>query len=200
MDLNISAERKIIIAGTGGQGIVFLTRLISQTAVDLGYPVLVSETHGMSQRGGSVISHVKINGDEAPLVQRGTADLLIAMDPNEAMQNLNYVRHGGTVIVNTSEGLHPDLKPHLERLDIKVIKFSAGKIAVELGSPATANVVMVGFVVAHSMLPFPLEKVRETVEQVSKSGTKVNLQALEAGLEAGRKQLESLGALRGKPS
>ncbi|MDP7346499.1 MAG: 2-oxoacid:acceptor oxidoreductase family protein, partial [Anaerolineales bacterium] len=61
-------ELKLIITGLGGQGVVFLTRMISNTAVALGQPVMVSETHGMSQRGGSVISHVKIGGSEAPLI------------------------------------------------------------------------------------------------------------------------------------
>ncbi|MDP7346053.1 MAG: 2-oxoacid:acceptor oxidoreductase family protein, partial [Anaerolineales bacterium] len=62
------SELKLIITGLGGQGVVFLTRLISNTAVALGQLVMVSETHGMSQRGGSVISHVKIGGSEAPLI------------------------------------------------------------------------------------------------------------------------------------
>ena len=73
MNSTMTNELKLIITGIGGQGIVFLTRLISHTAVNLGYAVVVSETHGMSQRGGSVISHLKINGSESPLVQRGTA-------------------------------------------------------------------------------------------------------------------------------
>src|SRR5574341_1422628 len=167
MSSNNTNEYKLIITGIGGQGVVFLTRLISQTAVNLGYPVMVSETHGMSQRGGSVISHLKINGNEAPLIQRGTADLMIAMDSNEAMLNLDFVRRGGMVFVNASEGLLPDFDPHLDRLNIKVANFSASAIAAELGSPAVANVVIAGFVVAHPVLCLPIEKMMETIEQIS---------------------------------
>ena len=120
MNSTDTSERKVIITGIGGQGIVFLTRLFSYTAVNLGRSVVVSETHGMSQRGGSVISHLKINGSDAPLIQRGSADVMIAMDSNEAMQNMDFMCRGGMVFVNSGEGLHPDLTSHLERLKIRV--------------------------------------------------------------------------------
>ena len=79
-------ELKLILVGLGGQGVVFLTRLLSKTALALGQPVMVSETHGMSQRGGSVISHLKIGGDEAPLIHRGAADALLALEADEAIR------------------------------------------------------------------------------------------------------------------
>ena len=91
-------ELKFILAGLGGQGVVFLTRLLAQTAVALGHAVMVSETHGMSQRGGSVISHLKIGGDEAPLIQRGTADVLLALEADEAVRNLPFLRRGGLAL------------------------------------------------------------------------------------------------------
>ena len=76
---NAEIELRLIIAGLGGQGVVFLTRLLSETAASLDYPVMVSETHGMSQRGGSVISHLKVGGNQAALIGRGTADALLAL-------------------------------------------------------------------------------------------------------------------------
>ena len=180
-------ERKVIITGIGGQGIVFLTRLFSQTALDLGLGVVVSETHGMSQRGGSVISHLKINGSDAPLIQRGSADVMIAMDPGEAMQNLDFMRRGGTVFVNSAEGLHESLAPHLERLDIRVLNHPATATAVELGSPAAANIVLAGFVAAFFILGLPYENMIQTLKQSSKKGSEKNLQAINAGFEAGQK-------------
>ena len=180
-------ERKVIITGIGGQGIVFLTRLFSQTALDLGLGVVVSETHGMSQRGGSVISHLKINGSDAPLIQRGSADVMIAMDPGEAMQNLDFMRRGGTVFVNSAEGLHESLSPHLERLDIRVLNHPATATAVELGSPAAANIVLAGFVAAFFILGLPYENMIQTLKQISKKGSEKNLQAINAGFEAGQK-------------
>ena len=76
---------KLILAGIGGQGVVFATRLLAQTAAAMGMPVLASETHGMSQRGGSVLAHLKLGGTESPLIRRGTADILLAFDRDEAL-------------------------------------------------------------------------------------------------------------------
>ncbi|MFQ5398725.1 MAG: 2-oxoacid:acceptor oxidoreductase family protein [Anaerolineae bacterium] len=174
-------ELKLIITGLGGQGVVFLTRLLSQTAVSLGYPVMVSETHGMSQRGGSVISHLSVGSGEAPLIRRGTADMLIALEPSEAVRNLSFLRRGGTAFVNTSNGLPAELDEHLARLNIQLRCLPASQMAVEFGSAAVANSIMAGF--SH---PFPIEAIRQTVAEIAPRGRELNLRALDAGYEAGR--------------
>jgi len=178
---------KLIITGNGGQGVVFLTRLFAHTAVALGHTVMVSETHGMSQRGGSVISHLKIDGDEAPLIQRGTADFMIALDANEAVRNLVLLRHAGIVFVNANDGLLPEVEPHLERLNIKVMSIPASNLALELGSASIANIIMAGFAVAHPAFDIPMENMTATVEKVSKNNTELNLKALETGYQTGMK-------------
>lgn len=183
-------ELKIIIAGLGGQGVVFLTRLLSQAAVDLGYPVMVSETHGMSQRGGAVISHLKINGSEAPLIRRGTADLLLALEPDEAVRNLPFLRRGGLVFVNSNNALRAEIASHLERLEIRVFCLPASQIAVELGSATIANVILAGFTAAHPALTLPIETLRQTVANVAPRGKELNLQALEAGFRAGQAAIQ----------
>ncbi|MBI4769536.1 MAG: 2-oxoacid:acceptor oxidoreductase family protein [Chloroflexi bacterium] len=81
-------ERKLILAGVGGQGVVYATKVLSQAAVLRGDSVLASENHGMSQRGGSVMSHLKIGGSQSPLIRRGTADAILAFDPVEAVANV----------------------------------------------------------------------------------------------------------------
>jgi len=172
-------ESKLILSGLGGQGVVFLTRLLSTTAVSLGYKVMVSETHGMSQRGGSVISHLKINGSEAPLIQRGTADSLVALEVNEAVRNLTFLRRGGAAFVNTEDGLPAELMEHLKRLDIQLHCLAASKIATALGSAAMTNTVMAGF--AH---PLPIEALRQTISEIAPRGRELNLAALEAGYQA----------------
>ena len=182
---------KLIITGNGGQGVVFLARLFAQTAVALGYPVMVSETHGMSQRGGSVISHLKINGNEAPLIQRGTADFMIALDSNEAVRNLILLRRAGIVFVNTNDGLLSEVEPHLERLNIKVMSLPANSLALELGSPSIANIIMAGFAVAHPAFDIPIEKMTAMIEKVSKNNAELNLKALETGYQAGKKILSA---------
>lgn len=98
-------ELKAILSGIGGQGVVFMTRLLAQTALDLGNEVIASETHGMSQRGGSVLSHLKINGTEAPLIRNGTADLLLSLEVGEAMRSLPFLKRGGLALINSKEAL-----------------------------------------------------------------------------------------------
>ncbi len=180
-------ELKLIITGLGGQGVVFLTRLISNTAVALGQPVMVSETHGMSQRGGSVISHVKIGGSEAPLIRRGTADVLLAMEANEALRNLGYLRRKGTVFVNSSNGLHAEVAEHLQRLAIETRSLPASQQAMELGTAAVANVILAGFAVAHPAMPLDIETLRRTVGEIAPRGRELNLKALQIGYQAGKK-------------
>ena len=172
-------ELKLILSGLGGQGVVFLTRLLAQTATNLGHVIMVSETHGMSQRGGSVISHLRVGGSQAPLIRKGTADALIALEVNEAVRNLSYLRQGGTVFVNSEDGLPATVRPHLERLDIQVHHLPASQLAVNLGSAAITNTIMAGF--AH---PFPLEALQATLMDIAPRGGELNLQALAAGFQA----------------
>jgi indolepyruvate ferredoxin oxidoreductase beta subunit len=179
----------VIIAGLGGQGVVFLTRLLAKTAVAGGYAVMVSETHGMSQRGGAVISHLKLGGSQAPLIRRGTADLLLALDADEATRNLPFLRPGGTVFASSADGLRAEVTAPLERLRIEARCLPASRMAAELGSAGVANVIMAGFAVAHPALPLPFETLRQTLVEMTARGRDLNrlhlnLRALEAGFQA----------------
>jgi indolepyruvate ferredoxin oxidoreductase beta subunit len=179
-------ELKLVLAGLGGQGIIFATRLLAQTAVTLERTVMVSEVHGMSQRGGSVTSHLKIGGSEAPLIRRGTADLLLALEPDEAVRNLSFLRRGGLAFVNTENGLRLEVAEHLQRLNIQVLSLPASRLAVELGSATVTNVVLVGFAAAHPSLSLSIDALRETLTTIAPRRRELNLQALEAGYRAGR--------------
>lgn len=174
-------ELKLILAGLGGQGVVFLTRLLAQTAVALGHAVMVSETHGMSQRGGSVISHLKIGGDEAPLIQRGTADVLLALEADEAVRNLPFLRQGGLAFVDAENGLRPEVAGRLEQFGLQVLSLPASQMAVSLGAPAVANVILAGFAAAHPTLSLPFETLHQTLATIAPRGRELNLRALETG-------------------
>ena len=200
---NTEVELRLIIAGLGGQGVVFLTRLLSQTAVALDYPVMVSETHGMSQRGGSVISHLKVGGNQAALIGRGTADALLALESDEAVRNLPYLRKGpfrgkgGVVFVNsegrnTSHGLRMEVAEHRDRLNIEVLALPANRLAQELGTPAVANVILAGFAAAHPILPLPLDALGDTVKRIAPRALELNVQALEIGFRAGQAALNGM--------
>jgi len=187
----VPRELKLILAGLGGQGVIFTTRLLAQAAVALGEPVMVSEIHGMSQRGGSVVSHLKIGGNESPLIRRGTADLLLALESDEALRNLPFLRPGGVAIVNTEQGPPPEVAEHLAGLDIQVLSVPATRIAVELGSAAVSNVVLVGFAAAHPSLTLPIDALGKALAVVALRRRDLNLQALEAGYRAGQMHLSS---------
>jgi len=181
----VPMELKLILAGLGGQGVIFTTRLLAMAAVALGQPVMVSEVYGMSQRGGSVVSHLKIGGSEAPLIRCGTADLLLALAPDEAIRNLVFLRRGGVAFVNTENGLRPQVAEHLERLQIRVLSLPASRVAIELGSVAVTNVVLVGFAAVHPFLPLSIDALRETLATIAPRGRELNLRALETGYRAG---------------
>lgn len=180
-----SEELRLILAGLGGQGVIFMTHLLAQTAMDQGHSVIVTETHGMSQRGGSVISHLRIGGSEAPLMRRGTADVLLGLEADEAVRNLSFLRRSGVVFVNSRDGLRPEVAEHLERLNIQVRSLPATSIAVEIGSAAVTNVVLTGFAAAHPSMRLSIDALRETLAGIAPRGRDLNLQALEAGYRAG---------------
>ncbi len=178
-------EIRIILVGVGGQGILFTTKVLAQTALRLGHAVIGSETHGMSQRGGSVISHLKIGG-QSPLVRRGTADILIALNEIEAYQALAYLREGGTCFANAPLERFPDdrLKDTLAQKQIACFAVNADAIALEFNAPPVANSALLGFVAAHDAIPFSFDQIAETVRLIShKKFRSINRQALERGAQ-----------------
>ncbi len=177
-------DLKLILAGVGGQGILFATRIFSETALALGYDLLGSETHGMSQRGGSVISHLKIGGYESPLIRHGTADVLMAFDEDEAYRTLAFVRRSGLCFVNSPRGDFWDARvsEYLSENHIAAHSFPADTIALELGSPRSANLALIGYAVSMPEMPFGHDDIRTTIERVTPSRFReVNLQVFEAG-------------------
>lgn len=180
---------KMILAGVGGQGVLFATRIFSETALALGCDVLGSETHGMSQRGGSVISHLKIGGYESPLIRQGTADVLLAFDEDEAYRTLAFVTRGGLCLANSPHGDFWDagVKEYLTKNNIAAYGFAADEIALELGSPRSANLALIGYAVSMPEMLFGYDEIKATIERITPSRFReVNLGAFEAGY--GRKR------------
>jgi indolepyruvate ferredoxin oxidoreductase, beta subunit len=187
-------ECRLIVAGLGGQGVIFLTRLLAQAALATGRPLIVSETHGMSQRGGAVISHLRLGGGLAPLVRRGTADLLLALEVNEAVRNLPFLRPGAVALVNSSNGLPPALADQLRRLEIQIFCLAGDRLAADTGAPRALNVIMAGFAAAHPELTLSLAQLQEGLGAIGRHNQAANMQALEAGYRAGREQLAVHGS------
>lgn len=155
----------ILIVGVGGQGTLLASVLLGNLALDNGYDVKLSEVHGMSQRGGSVVTHVKISDGKvgAPIIEEGEADIILAFEKLEAYRWLPYLRKGGALYVNTQQILpmpvimgeaeYPaDLDQALQERAGKLKAFDALQIAEECGSSKAVNVVLLG--AASADLPF----------------------------------------------
>ncbi len=159
----------IVLCGLGGQGILFMTKILAQTAIGKGIPVMGAETHGMAQRGGSVVSHLRLGEVEGSLVRAGTADILLALEGNEAYRSLPYLGRGGRMYVNVSpKGFpSPEVASYLEKHNMVCRCTEAGKVAMEHGSPMSSNLALIGFFSAFNEGPFTFADLRETVERIS---------------------------------
>jgi indolepyruvate ferredoxin oxidoreductase beta subunit len=134
-------RRQWIISGVGGQGVLFVTRLLAETALERGLPVLTSETHGMAQRGGTVLSHLKLGPFHSPLIRPGTADGLLALKAENLAPHRPYLGPAGRVVVNRSGGAPPGESPEPLAID-------ADLLAREGGHPRAANLVLLGYALA----------------------------------------------------
>lgn len=152
----------IMIVGVGGQGSLLASRLLGNVMLNEGYDVKVSEVHGMSQRGGSVVTYVRF-GDAvySPVIDKGEADYIISFEKLEAARWLEFLKPGGKIIVNTQEidpmpvitGAAEYPKEILEKITAKgvcVIPVDALKLAEEAGSSKAVNIVLMG-VLSHFM-------------------------------------------------
>jgi len=156
----------IILSGVGGQGVLSVAAIIAQAAMMDGLEVRQSEVHGMSQRGGAVLSHLRISDSTIPgdLVPKASADIILSMEPLEALRYVDYLSPGGVCITSGEQVVnipdYPDIKGVLEAVR-KLPKHhivDTKALAKEAGSPKAANIVMAGAASAY----LPLEK--ETIE------------------------------------
>ncbi len=180
---------QIILAGIGGQGILFASRIFSELGVKLGLNVLGSETHGMSQRGGSVSVHLKLGNFHSPLIRTGSADFLYSFTEEEAYRNLKFLKSGGACFVNLEDAGHfnPEVLAHLKKKKIVVKAFDAGEAAFQIGFMRSANIVLIGYSVGSGLVPFSPDDTRSVLEKVSrKKDLEMNIKAFEWGLQKGR--------------
>lgn len=192
----MSEVTNIVIAGVGGQGTILASRLLGQIAMDSGLDIKVSEVHGMSQRGGSVITYVRF-GEKvySPLVEEGEADFLIAFEPLEAVRWLPMLKKNGTIITNTGKiepstvlsgrAIYPtDIVERLKSIkEIKVYEIDALKIAKDVDFIRAANVALMGAFAAVSNLSY--ESFIKSLEIILNGRSiKENMLAFEKGYES----------------
>lgn len=181
---------QIILAGIGGQGILFASRVFSELGLKLGLDIMGSETHGMSQRGGSVIAHIKLGDFHSPLIREGTADILYSFEKNETYRTLKFLKRGGACFASIERKDTFDRKV-LDRLKKKGISFrafDAHRAASEIGSILTSNIVLIAYSVGTGLAPFNYEDVKCVLKSLSqKKKQEINLTAFEKGFEEGKK-------------
>ena len=181
----------IILAGVGGQGILSIAATLGAAALNEKLFLKQAETHGMSQRGGAVVSHLRIADTPvfSDLIPLGTADLILSVEPLESLRYLPYLSGKGSLVTNTTEFKnipnYPDLNNDFSRLSKKlnIVKIDADKIAHEIGNPKASNMVMLG--AASPFINIDNEIIIKGIETIFKpKGEEIvllNVKAFEAG-------------------
>ncbi|MFO7996757.1 MAG: indolepyruvate oxidoreductase subunit beta, partial [Dehalococcoidia bacterium] len=171
-------EFNILITGVGGQGVILMSELLGKAAIDDGLTVRGSEILGMAVRGGSVTSIIRVGEDVyGPLIPTGKCDIIIGMEPSEALRTAGFLSKSGMVILNTvpivpftvslGQSGYPSLEQVLEKLNTitsKIIQLDANQIAREAGSLLAANVVMLGALFGTELLPLKIPTIKEGIE------------------------------------
>ncbi|MFC1949384.1 indolepyruvate oxidoreductase subunit beta [Chloroflexota bacterium] len=198
-------EFNIIIAGVGGQGVILMSELLGNAAVKDGLNVRGSEVLGMAARGGSVSSTIRLgNGVVAPLVPTGKCDVLVGMEPAEALRNISYLSPSSLVILNTEvivpftvaigESEYPGLETVIKKLtgaSNRVITLNANEVAEKAGSLQAANTVMLGALFGTGQLPIKLETVKTEIQvRFSARLAQVNMTALDLGYQTCRQAVK----------
>ena len=188
-------KKDIILAGVGGQGILTIATIIGDAAAAAGVNLKQAEVHGMSQRGGDVQSNLRLSTETiySDLIKQGAADMIISMEPMEALRYLPYLNKEGVVVTSSNAFKNIPNYPDEEALmaELKALPRTAilpiEDIAKENSVPKSANVVLLGMAAKHIEILSP-EQLRESIKRVFASkGEKIvemNCQAFDLGLNA----------------
>lgn len=190
----------ILISAVGGQGALLASRILGKLAQKMGKDIKLSEVHGMSQRGGSVVTYVRI-GDKvySPVIEKGTADYIIAFEQLEGARYIEWLKKDGTLILSTQQ-IDPmpvvtgaveypnNLIAEISKLPIKLYTTDAVELATQAGNVKATNVVLIGILASITNISKEIweEAIKETVPQKL---LEVNLKAFELGYKVKMKSL-----------
>lgn len=191
---------RIVCVGVGGQGNLLASNLLGQTALRLGIPVVVSEIHGMAQRGGVVESAVLMGDVTSPIVSNGECDVLLSFEPVETARLLARCNKDSVVITNlqplppftvaVGQGTYPDVGELMEKISTKVskvISFRGNDLAAEAGNPLSLNMVMIGALIGSGAIDITEEAMKETIAtQTKKAFLESNIKAFDLGMAAAK--------------
>ena len=189
----------VIVAGVGGQGNIVISSLIGATLVREGYFVVVGETYGASQRGGAVMSHVRISKETqyGPLIPNGCADIILGMEPVETLRALGQFGNPNVItIVNprpiyplsvlSGEAEYPDIGKLMEtikELSDKTWVINATEEAQKLGNPMFANLLLIGTLISLGMLPLDNKSLELVLKEKFPKAFEANIEAFKRGAE-----------------
>ena len=191
--------KRIVFVGVGGQGNLLASRLLGEACISAGIPAVVSEIHGMAQRGGIVESAV-IMGAKSPIVSKGEADILIGFEPSETLRALNKCNKDTVVITNIhplppftvviGQGVYPDIDKSLDIIRDNVsllIAFDGDELAAKAENPLSLNMVMLGALVGSKAIPLEADILKATISKTTKQAfLESNLKAFDFGVAASR--------------
>ncbi len=191
--------KRIVFVGVGGQGNLLATRLLGEACLSAGIPAVVSEIHGMAQRGGIVESALVI-GARSPIVSRGEADILIGFEPLETLRALNKCNKNTVVITNThplppftvaiGQGVYPDIDKALGLIRDNVcslISLDGDKLAARAGNPLSLNMVMLGALIGSKVISLDEDILKQTIAKTTKQTfLESNLKAFDFGAAASK--------------
>ena len=191
-------KQDIILAGVGGQGILSIATVIGSAALQQGLHLKQAEVHGMSQRGGDVQSNLRLSSEpiHSDLIPRGAADLIVSLEPMEALRYVPYLAPQGWIITNTVPFVNIPDYPAMESVMAelnklpRVIAIDVDAIAKETGSPRSANMVLLGATAAVLDILDP-DKLRDGIRRIfGRKGEDIvaaNIKAFDAGLASAQK-------------
>lgn len=203
-------EINIIICGVGGQGVVLMSELLGHAAVQDGLKIMGSEVLGMAQRGGPVFSNIRIGGEiYAPLTPEGKGDLMVAVEPSEALRNITFLSKSSAVILNTrkvipytvhrGDSSYPSLEEIQKKLNTvtpNVTVLDATRLAEEAGSLQSTNVVMLGALFGTGQMPIQVKAIKEVIKgRFSSKVAVVNLKAFDLGFEVSQRAATGMRAI-----
>jgi len=190
----------IIITGVGGQGNVMASRVLAGMLVNAGFVVTIGETFGMSQRGGSVMSHLRVSSTSvlSPQIPQGRGDIVIALEPVEALRVLTKYGNPDVAVLTNSRMVYPmgvitgeftyptieEVKSMFEKISAKNWIIDTTSVAVELGNPVLSNIVMIGALAGTSLLPIDRRAFEKEIAKTIPAGKhQINLKAFDAGVK-----------------
>lgn len=185
-------QKNIVLCGVGGQGTVLASKLLAAAAMSKDIPVMSAETIGMAQRGGSVFSHLRM-GDNlySPMIETGTADLIIGFEPGETVRMLPYLKGHGHIVVSTravkpvtatlsgSDYDAPQMLEYLKAAVPNLTLVNADQACADIGSSKVLNMVLLGAAIRTGVLDFTISEIEDIMKYtLPKKFHEMNLRAL----------------------